>query len=84
MSWLIFAFLSALFVAITAILAKIGVSNINSNLATAIRAVVIMVFSWSIVFFQGGVKDIYSISKHYFKCGVGRCLMTLGAILVAF
>lgn len=54
MSWLIFAFLSALFAEITAILAKIGVLNINSNLTTAIRVVVIMVFSWSIVFFQDG------------------------------
>lgn len=64
MTWFIFAFLSALFAAITAILAKIGVSNINSNLATAIRTVVITVFAWSIVLFQKNFHNLSSISKH--------------------
>ncbi|MBP8961016.1 EamA family transporter [Patescibacteria group bacterium] len=64
MSWLIFAFMSALFAALTAILAKVGVANINSNLATAIRTVVITVFSWSIVLFSGEFHGLNSLSKH--------------------
>lgn len=48
MSWIYWAILSAFFAGITAILAKIGVEHINSNLATAIRTVVILVFTWAI------------------------------------
>lgn len=64
MSWFIYALLSALFAAITAILAKIGVSGINSNLATAIRTVVILIFAWSIVFFQKSAHEITLASKY--------------------
>lgn len=63
MFWLIPAFLSAFFAALTSILAKIGVSSVNSNLATAIRTVVILIFAWGIVFFQGTFKELASISK---------------------
>jgi len=62
MNWLIFAFLSALFAALTSILAKIGIKDVNSNLATAIRTVVIFIFAWAIVFFQGTYKTIPSLS----------------------
>lgn len=62
-TWLIYAFLSALFAAFTAILAKIGVKNVNSNVATAIRTIVILLFAWGIVFAQGTYKQIASISK---------------------
>lgn len=48
--WAVYALLSALFAAATAILAKIGVEGVNSNLATAIRTVVILVMAWGIVF----------------------------------
>lgn len=64
MTWFIFALLSALFAAITAILAKIGVTNINSNLATAIRTIVITLFAWGIVFFQGTFRNLSTVSKH--------------------
>jgi transporter family protein len=50
MNWLIWALLSAFFAGLTAILAKIGVQNINSNLATAIRTVVILIFVWTVAF----------------------------------
>lgn len=50
--WWVYALLSAVFAALTAILAKIGVANINSNLATAIRTTVILVFAWAIVWAQ--------------------------------
>jgi bacterial/archaeal transporter family protein len=63
MNWLGYAFLSAFFAAITAILAKIGVKNIDSNLATAIRTVVILIFAWGIVMFQGTLKQFASISR---------------------
>ena len=48
MTWLIWALLSAFFARVTAILAKVGVENVNSNLATAIRTVVILIFAWGV------------------------------------
>ena len=63
MSWLLFALLSAFFAALTAILAKIGIKNVDSNLATAIRTVVIIIFAWGIVIFQGTWKQIGSLSQ---------------------
>ena len=63
MSWLIAAFLSAFFASITAILAKFGIKNVDSNLATAIRTTVILLFSWGIVFFQGNINEVTQINK---------------------
>lgn len=63
MSWLFYAILSAIFAALTAILAKIGIQNVDSNLATAIRTVVILVFAWAIVFWQGTLNKVSSISQ---------------------
>ncbi|MCL4374703.1 EamA family transporter [Patescibacteria group bacterium] len=63
MSWLFFAILSAVFAALTAILAKIGIKDVNSNLATAVRTVVILVFAWGIVIAQGTVKELGSVSR---------------------
>ena len=63
-SWLIYAILSAVFAAMVAILAKIGISGVNSNLATAIRTVVILLFAWGIVFAQGTFKELGSISRY--------------------
>lgn len=60
-SWVIYAILSAFFVALTSILAKIGISDINSNLATAIRTIVVLIMAWGIVFMTGaqsGIQDI--------------------------
>lgn len=62
MNWLIAALLSAFFAGLTAILAKIGVKDVDSNLATAVRTVVILLFAWGIVFFQGTQKQLGSIS----------------------
>jgi len=62
--WFYYALLSALFAAFTAIFAKMGVSgNINSNLATGIRTIIILVLVWSIVFINGEAKQISSLSK---------------------
>lgn len=52
MSWLGWAFLSAVFAGLTAVLAKVGVKDIDSNLATAIRTVVILVFAWSVALYR--------------------------------
>ena len=59
--WFLFAFLSALFAALTSILAKVGIDGVNSNLATAIRTVVVVVMAWGMVFLthaQSGLRDI--------------------------
>lgn len=64
MNWLVCAFLSAFFAAVTAILAKIGVKEVNSNLATAIRTIVILFFAWGIVFYQNAQKDLGVVSKY--------------------
>ena len=61
--WILFALLSALFAAATSILAKLGIEGINSNLATAIRTVVVLVMAWGIVFFTGTHNQIGSISQ---------------------
>lgn len=53
MNWFTWALLSALFAGLTAVLAKVGVRDVDSNLATAIRTVVILVFAWSIALFRG-------------------------------
>ena len=59
--WFAFALLSAIFAALTSILAKIGIEGVNSTLATAIRTVVVVIMSWGMVFLtnaQGGIMDI--------------------------
>lgn len=59
--WFVFALLSAVFAALTSILAKVGIEGVNSNLATAIRTVVVLVIAWGMVFVtntQGGLTDI--------------------------
>ena len=61
MNWILLASGSAFFAGITAVLAKIGIRNVNSNLATAIRTIVVLVFSWLMVFIKGsqtGLADI--------------------------
>lgn len=62
MLWLLFAFGSAFFAGITAILAKIGIQNVNSTLATAIRTVVVLIFSWLMVFVAGSQSEISTIT----------------------
>lgn len=62
--WKYYALLSAFFAALTAIFAKIGVRNINSNLATAIRTTFILLLTWGIVYFSGKVGEIKDISRY--------------------
>ena len=61
--WFVFALLSAFFAALTSILAKIGIQNVNSNLATAIRTIVVLLMSWGIVFATGKHNEVLSIGQ---------------------
>jgi transporter family protein len=61
--WWIYALLSALFAALTAIFAKVGIKGVNTDLATAVRTVVILVIAWGIAFFRGGTAGINVLSK---------------------
>ena len=61
--WLVFAILSAIFAALTSILAKVGIEGVNSNLATAIRTVVVVVMAWGMVFLTNAQSGIAEISK---------------------
>src|SRR5471032_879035 len=63
MGWLSYAFMSAGAAALTAILAKRGVEGVPSNLATAVRTGVVMIFAWGIVFSLGQHRDLGSISR---------------------
>ncbi len=61
--WVVFAVLSALFAALTSILAKVGIEGVNSNLATAIRTVVVVVMAWGMVFLTNAQKGLSEISQ---------------------
>lgn len=62
-AWLVYAFLSAVFASLTSIFGKIGVENVESNLGTAIRTIVVLVMAWVMVFVTGEQKGIRSIGK---------------------
>lgn len=64
MNWVIYAILSAFFASLVAIFGKIGIKGVDSNLAVAIRTLVIVGFAWMIVWVQGNVGDITKISKY--------------------
>ena len=61
--WLVFAILSAVFAALTSILAKVGIADVNSTLATAIRTVVVLAMSWGMVFLTKAQSGISEISR---------------------
>lgn len=61
--WILFAALSAVFAALTSILAKVGIENVNSNLATAIRTAVVLVMAWGMVFLTHAQSGLPEISK---------------------
>ena len=73
--WFVFALLSAVFAALTSILAKIGIAGVSSNLATAIRTVVVLVMAWGIVLLTGEIGGVRNIS--------GRSWLFLGLSGVA-
>lgn len=61
--WVIYALLSALFAALTSILAKIGIENVNTTLATAIRTIVVLTMAWGMVFMTGKQRGIVEIGQ---------------------
>jgi len=61
--WMIYAILGAIFAALTSILAKIGIKDVNSNLATAIRTVVVLIMAWAMVFITGKQREISLIGQ---------------------
>ncbi len=61
--WWMYALLSALFAALTAIFAKIGIKNVDTDLATAVRTVVVLILAWAIAFLRGGANSITSLTK---------------------
>ena len=61
--WIIFALLSAVFAALTSILAKVGIEGVNSNLATAIRTMVVVIMAWGMVFLTNSQNGIMEISR---------------------
>lgn len=63
MNWAIYAILSAFFASLVAIFGKIGIKGVDSNLAVAIRTVIIVFFAWGVVLMQGNAADMFKISR---------------------
>ena len=82
--WILFAFGSALFAGITAILAKIGIRNVDSNLATAIRSIIILIFSWIMVFVVGSFNGLENIEAKTLMFLILSGLATGGSWLCYF
>ncbi len=62
-SWIVYAILSAVFASLTAILAKVGIKNVGSNLATALRTCVVLVMAWAMVFISGNTSEVKGLTK---------------------
>lgn len=76
MNWAIYAILSAFFASLVAIFGKIGIRGVDSNLAVAIRTVIIVVFAWAIVLIQGNAHEIFRISKYSYTFIILSALAT--------
>lgn len=63
MNWAVYAILSAFFASLVAIFGKIGIKGVDSNLAVALRTVIIVFFAWGIVLWQGNAADMFKITK---------------------
>ena len=64
MNWAVYALLSAFFASLVAIFGKIGIKDVDSNLAVAIRTVIIVLFAWGVVLLQGNAKEMFEISRY--------------------
>lgn len=62
-AWLLYALLSAVFAALTAVFAKAGLKNVNPDLATAIRTAIILIITWGIVIYKKNISDLPNLSK---------------------
>lgn len=74
--WWPYALLSALFAALTAVLAKVGIKNVNTDLATAIRTAVILVVAWGLVFWRGGIDTLPTLTRQNWLFLIGSGLAT--------
>ena len=81
--WFIFAILSAVFAALTSILAKVGIDGVNSNLATAVRTIVVVLMAWVMVFITNAQSGLFEISKKSWICLILSGLAT-GASWVCY
>lgn len=81
--WILFAFLSAFFAGVTSILAKCGIKKTDSNVATAIRTVIVLLFSWIMVFVVGSQSTMTAIEAKNacISCTVGACHRRIVALL---
>lgn len=86
--WIAFAAGSAIFAGLTAILAKCGIKNTDSNVATALRTIVVLIFSWLMVFVAGAQNEIGNVSGVVFheklsvKAGGGLILIVAGTLML--
>ena len=80
--WFLFALLSAVFAALTSILAKVGIEGVNSNLATAIRTVVVVMMAWGMVFLTHAQNGISEISRKSWLFLILSGLATGGSLAV--
>ena len=79
--WVVYALLSAVFAALTSILAKVGIEGVNSNLATAIRTAVVLVMAWGMVFITGtqsGIPELPEKAGLFWCCrACDRCILAM-------
>ncbi len=81
--WVVYALLSALFAALTSILAKVGLDGVNATLATAIRTVVVLAMAWGMVFLTGTAKGLGALPKQHLVFGFIRaCDRRVVAVLL--
>lgn len=76
MNWVFYAILSAFFASLVAIFGKIGIKGVDTNLAVAIRTVIIVAFAWAIVLIQGNASDLLKISKYSYTFIILSALAT--------
>ena len=87
--WQLYAVLSAVFAALTSVLAKIGITGVESNLGTAIRTIVVLVMSWLIVFIEGKqiqlkqiISSLFTIKRNHFHIPFRTCNRSFLAVLL--
>ena len=80
--WFVFALLSAVFAALTSVLAKVGIEGVNSNLATALRTCVVLAMAWLMVFITLILAVIFLHEDFTVKSAIGAVLITAGTVLM--
>ena len=81
-AWILFAFLSAIFAALTSIFAKIGIKDVDSDLATALRTVVVLIMAWAMAGIVGSYGDMGDITPRTFSPKPSLCLISFRCLSV--